>query len=177
MRIHRKVRFVASAVLCFVTATLADAQPKNVLIPGSRVRVETPTSELVSGSIAMLRGDSVWLRLDDSRSTTAYRVSSLRSISQSLGVDRWRGARRGTYISGAIGLVTTALVLRDDLKSSDRTIPSTLFVAPAAILFTALGAGFGAVAVEERWSPPRGLYLGPSVDAPTRFGVLYQLRF
>ena len=175
----RTVLQLTASIACVsqFVATDCAAQIARELAPGTRVRLETPNSTLVTGVVAAYLGDSVSLRVDRSDVTETYAVSSLRSYARSLGVDRWRGARRGALISGGIGLLATALVLREDLKPNDNIIPGTLVVAPAAILFTLLGTGVGALSAREQWSMVQRLSVGTTADTPGRLALVCRIRF
>lgn len=168
---------VSIACVSQFVATDCAAQVARDLAPGTHVRLETSNSTLVTGVVAALRRDSVSLRIDKSDVTETYAVSSLRAFSRSLGADRWRGARRGALLSGGIGLLATALVLREDLKPSDSYIRGTLFVAPAAILFTLLGTGVGALSAPEQWSRVQRLSVGAQADSPGRLALAYRITF
>ena len=154
MRFLALVRVVL-AIACSAASNEVLAQAARGIAPGARIRVETSNGDLVMGRVAMVRGDSLWLRAVRTDSLTVYSGASVRQYEISLGKDRWRGARRGAAITGAISLIAVGLVLRDDLTTtSDIMIPSTLFAAPLGLAFTLLGTGAGALIAGERWSKP-----------------------
>jgi hypothetical protein len=52
-----------------------------------------------------------------------------------------------------------------------------LFVAPAAIIFTLVGTGLGALFVEERWAAPESVRVGMIPGADGRVALAYHVLF
>lgn len=155
----------------------AHAQEVTAIPSPARIRVETTNGALVTGRVFAVHGDSVWVQPDRENSVVMFTQGTVRQYELSRGRDRWRGARRGALITGAISLIGVGLVLHDDLTTHDDImIPSTLFAAPIGVLLTLLGTGVGAVSAGERWSPPqpwRGASVGPAMSR----GVSLSYRF
>ena len=176
----------APQALALVLLTAAGAASQKVVaqavavIPvGTRIRVETTNGDLVIGRVSSVRGDSIWLQTARTDTIAVYPGANVRQYEQSGGKDRWRGARRGAAITGAISILAVGLVLRDDLtRRDDIIIPSTVFVVPLGVVFTLMGTVVGALSAGERWSPPRSsLNVGPLLGAPGRIQVAYRFAF
>ena len=168
-------------VVAFACATVghaAFAQSLGGVPPNTRIRVETANGNLETGRVVTMRRDSIWLQVDRVDSVAAYPIAGLRTYAVSLGTPRGHGARRGALISGALGLVAVGLSLHADLTTRDDIIiPGTLFVAPAALLFTLVGPGLGAVLVEERWATTESVRVGLISGGGRRFAFAYHVMF
>jgi hypothetical protein len=166
------------ALTCAFACRAAIAQAPGGIPANARVRVETTNGNLETGRVVATRRDSLWLRIDRVDSIAAYPIAGLRTYAVSRGTPRGHGARRGALISGALGLVAVGLSLHADLTTRDDIIiPATLFVAPAAIIFTLVGTGLGALFVEERWAAPEWVRVGMVPGADGRVALAYHVVF
>ena len=171
------LRLLVFMILCSVPQRDLEAQALNGIVPNARIRVETTNGNLEIGRVAVVRGDSLWLRIDRADTVAAYSAAQLRAFEISRGASHWRGARRGALIGGALGLIAVGVSLHADLTTrEDVIIPSTVYIAPAALLLTLAGAGLGAVVVEERWGAPATVRIGVGVSG-RGVGIAYHVRF
>jgi hypothetical protein len=164
---------------CVIASQSALAQAPLVAQAGTRIRVTTTTGDRMIGRFVRLRGDSLWMSAEDSEGTVVYPGSAMRRFEMSLGRSRWRGARRGAAITGAISLVAIAFAVKADLEyEGDFFIPVSAFVAPAGVLLTLAGAGVGALAAPERWARPlTTINVGYSPQSVGGLSVAYRMSF
>ena len=166
------------AFACAPVGRAAFAQSLGGVPAHTRIRVETANGNLATGRVVTMRRDSIWLSVDRVDPVAVYRMAELRAYAVSLGTPRGYGARRGALISGALGLVAVGLSLHADLTTRNAImIPATLFVAPAALLFTLVGTGLGAVLVEERWATSESVRVGLVPGGGGRFAFAYHVMF
>lgn len=171
-------RVFVVAFACVTVSRAVFAQSLGGVPANTRIRVETANGNLETGRVVTMRCDSIWLQVDRVDSVAAYPVAELRAYAVSLGTPRGHGARRGALISGALGLVAVGLSLHADLTTRDDImIPGTLFVAPAALLFTLVGTGLGAVLVEERWATTQSVRVGLVPGGGGRLAFAYRVMF
>jgi hypothetical protein len=148
-RLIRALLAVAGVMMC---GTTASGQFSVAAHPDARVRVELANGQVLTGRVASVDRDSLYLRAENAASARAIAMPFIRTLQLSAGRDRWRGARRGTLVTGVISLAAIGMAVYTDTRSRDAIIPSTLFVVPLGVVFTGLGTGVGAVAAPEKWS-------------------------
>jgi hypothetical protein len=119
---------------------------------GSRVRLDTASGSLVTGTLMSIDADTI--RLANSGAGTMVAVPRARVISfdVSAGHERGRGARRGALAGGAVGLVVIAASLRNDTTTVNRQPSDLRLAVPVGLGLVALGAGIGAALAPERWA-------------------------
>jgi hypothetical protein len=145
----RTLALLSSALIC---GTSGSAQSGIPVAPDTRVRVELLNGVVLKGLVSAVDRDSLYLFADNTASPRAVAHVFIRTLRQSHGRDRWRGARRGALVTGVISLVAIGFSVYTDSHSKDAIVPSTLFVAPLGLVFTGLGSGVGAVAAPEKWT-------------------------
>ncbi len=123
------------------------------LEPGTRVRVTAPALEpsRVAGDVALLHPDTLVLERGGRRLPIANARIELIEVSQ--GLDRRRGAWRGSILGALVGAglgVTFGALGAQDLPTGIGTSAALGFFG-GGLVGGGLGAGVGAVLAPERW--------------------------
>lgn len=123
------------------------------LEPGTRVRVTAPALEpsRVAGDVALLDPDTLVLERGGRRLAIANARIDLIEVSQ--GLDRRRGAWRGTILGALVGAglgVTFGALGAQDLPTGVGTSAALGFFG-GGLVGGGLGAGVGVVFAPERW--------------------------
>ena len=147
----RRILFLAP--LLFLASELRAQSFAHWLEPGTRVRVTTPTLEphRIAGDVALLRPDTLVLARGGERLRIANARIDLIEVSQ--GLDRRRGAWRGTILGALVGAglgATFGALGAQDLPTGVGTSAALGFLG-GGLVGAGLGAGVGALVAPERW--------------------------
>jgi hypothetical protein len=131
---------------------------------GQRVRVERAGAPRLTGKVVAFGVDTLVLEEQVNVPVTLVPLASIERYDVVVGYDRWRGARRGTFFGGVLGLALVGAAVSADLRCDECFIPGSVFAVPAGALITLVGAGIGAVLAPERWAPigTRGATTAPA---------------
>jgi hypothetical protein len=147
----RRILFLAPLLL--LAGELRAQSFSHWLEPGTRVRVTAPTLQppRIAGDVALLRPDTLVLARGGERVPIANARIDLIEVSQ--GLDRRRGAWRGTIFGALVGAglgATFGALGAQDLPTGVGTSAALGFLA-GGLVGGGLGAGAGAVFAPERW--------------------------
>ncbi|MET0396665.1 MAG: hypothetical protein ABW277_07575 [Longimicrobiaceae bacterium] len=148
----RWILLLASS-LCLASGELRSQSFAHWLEPGTRVRVTAPALEpaRVAGNVALLHPDTLVLERRGRRLPIANARIDLIEVSR--GLDRRRGAWRGTILGALVGAglgVTFGALGAQDLPTGIGTSAALGFLG-GGLVGGGLGAGVGAVFAPERW--------------------------
>lgn len=120
---------------------------------GSRVRLDTASGSLVTGTLMSIDADTIRLERSGAGAIVAVPRARVISFDVSAGREHGRGARRGALAGGAVGLVLIVASLRNDTATVNRQASDLRLAVPVGLGLVALGAGIGAASAPERWEP------------------------
>jgi hypothetical protein len=155
MSLHRFVMVVV--VLTIGVSRPTEGQRPSDAVLGARVRLETASGRLVTGTIVGVDADTIRLVSHASAPGIAVPRATIVGYEVSGGRERAWGAKRGALVGGALGLaVLTATLVRDTATVNRPPNDVGRAVAFSASL-VAVGAALGAAFAPERWESARGL--------------------